>query len=262
MRRLRLASLAAVIGLMAAWLAHRAVELGALRASAANLRSSADALAPLRAAHAKLLAARPSEMELATLREDQAALARLRNEIEAVRRSVEAREQSSVPVAPGRPATLLEARLAAAQWRNAGRATPAAAVETLLWAAASGEVERLVETLVLGPEARARAEALFASLPPNLRRENASPEQLMALMTASEIPLGHAQVVAEVPTPQGTMLVTQIESPSGQSRVVALALRTDGQAWRVDLPPTAVERYAAKLHQSTAAVQMGVVHAP
>lgn len=259
MHLLRLGVLVAVIGLAVAWFGSRELHLRSFHASADHLRSSAGDLAALREAHAKLRAALPPENELTALRADRAAIVRLRNEIQAVRRGVEAREHPPSPATPVRAATLLEAPLAAAQWRNVGHATPAAAVETLLWAAAGGDVERLAETLVQAPETRARAEALFASLPPDLRREHATPERLMALMTASVIPLGSAQVVAEVPNPQGTVLVTSLESPSGQSRMVALSLRTDGQAWRVELPPAAVERYAAQLRNNRPAVQLGAV---
>lgn len=65
-------------------------------------------------------------------------------------------------------------------FQNVGRATPAAALQTLAWAALKGEETLLTGGLALDDKARARASELAAKLP-EAARAQAMPEKLGAL---------------------------------------------------------------------------------
>ncbi len=49
----------------------------------------------------------------------------------------------------------------AAAWKNQGQATPEAAVETMLWAAAGGDLSALKNTLALAPDARVERQQIY-----------------------------------------------------------------------------------------------------
>lgn len=65
-------------------------------------------------------------------------------------------------------------------FQNVGRATPAAAFQTVVWAALKGEDATLAEGLTLDDRARARAEVLIARQPESARSQ-LTPEKLAAL---------------------------------------------------------------------------------
>lgn len=258
-RNWRFVFLAVFTVIVAALLVARHRELERLRLETERARASSAALAEMQRANAKLAAARVSEQELASLRADHATVASMRNEIAAIERSIEAREQAaSLPVrtASAEPTTLLDGPLTAKQWRNAGRATPVATVETMLWAAAHGQSGRLVETLAMSPEARAKAEAIYNSLPPDLRQEMATPERLFGALTAKDVTMQSAEVVAEVPFAQGTMLVLNLQNADNQSRRVQLRLQPQGDHWRIEVPPAAVDRFVAQAREKSPSLQV------
>ena len=245
---LRFVLLIVFIATVAAVLIERQIRLDRLRDEATRVRPAEGLLVSLNAENARLEAGRTPDAQLESLRTDHANIARLRNEVAAVQRSLDARTQPEDlrEQASSRPyPTLLDHELSREQWRNAGRDTPAATVETMLWAAAGGDVEHIGDTLALTTEAREKANALLASLPADIREGYANAENFIAMLTAKQAPMGSAAVVAEVPYPEGTILVTNFKDFYGNAHVVALALRTDGNGWRIDVPPSAIERYAS-----------------
>jgi hypothetical protein len=200
---------------------------------------------------------RVSAAELESLRGDREALARLRSEIEALRRRAEdpARLkaiQAEVPVAQGE--SIMETQVRASAWRNAGTATPTATVETVLWAAAGGDVEKLASLLVFDPGVRAKAEALLASLPEAMRAEYDTPERLIAVLTAKDVPLGTARIFdpkfEDVSGRRILMNLTPVVGPG--SKPVAVSLRQEGGIWKLGVPASAVEKYAAMLKGAAA----------
>lgn len=238
--------LAAVVA--ASLIAQRQATADLRRQAAALQKRSAD-LAALRAKNDRLLAGRPATTELESLRADHAAVGRLQNEIAAMRRRADslAPTEALPPTNSSGPATLFDRALEPREWTNAGRHTPAAALETALWAAAGGDLEQLASTLWLAPDTRTKAEALLATLPADARSHYPTPERLIALLAARDVPLGPARITTEVPTADGSILVAGLRDPAGKEKAVALSFRTDGDRWQIVVPPTAVDRYQAML---------------
>lgn len=70
---------------------------------------------------------------------------------------------------------------------EAGRATPEAAFQTLLWAAMKGREPEMAACLVLDSAARAKAEDILAGLSPEARAKYGAPEQLAGLFFSHSI---------------------------------------------------------------------------
>lgn len=216
--------------------------------------------ANLRAEIARLAAVQPEAAELERLREDRDAARRLRAEIEALKEA--AKTTAARPVAtpasqePARPkGTFAEGRLAKAEeWRNVGRATPIAAFESALWAAAAGDIDALASSLVFDPTWRAQVDQLWAKLSEPTRTQYATPERLFAALTAKDIPLGAAQVMREQILKPGemginapgetTFVMAALTNPKANStKRVGLFLHPSPDGWLLMVPGAAVVKY-------------------
>lgn len=114
------------------------------------------------------------------------------NEITALRAEVAAlrtKQEQVAPVAQLRiepqtdpqPALMLATGLRpTSELKNAGKATPEDCFETRLWAHLGGDIGMIVDTMVLPPETRQKAEELFAGLSDEARIRFGSPEELLA----------------------------------------------------------------------------------
>lgn len=194
-------------------------------------------LVRLRAERARLLAAQVPAAELAGLRADHATVARLRDEITALRGRAEAMERAAA--AP--PAPKLKP---ASEWKNLGRATPSAAMETALWAAAGGDLETLVRGLRFDEAARARTEAWFAQMPAEARGRYGSPERLLALLIARETPLGGMRVAQEIEQgPDDVALRVLLRPVDGSVKNTGFTLHREPDGWKFVVSAEAVERF-------------------
>ncbi len=223
------------------------------RAELGSLRDQQQERARLEAENARLRASQISSVDLESLRGDRAALTRLRGEIETLRRQAydPARVATARAEEEARPPKLsiLETQVRASEWRNAGTATPVATLETVLWAAAGGDVDKLASLLVFDPGVRAKAEALLAGLPEATRKEYGTPERLIAALTAKDVPLGMAQIFdPKAEDASGRHIVVNLLPPTGAgARFMAVSLRQEGSVWKLGVPASAVEKYAAML---------------
>jgi RNA polymerase sigma factor (sigma-70 family) len=182
-----------------------------------------------------------SPAELATLRREHAELLRLR--------------ASAAPAAPAKSKIAGEAPLAAGltpvlSLGNAGRATPRATFATQLWAARTGNVELEATALAFSPEARAKLQALAATLPASFTAEYDTPEKLMAfVLSGSPHPVQGMQVLDENDNgPDDTTLQTTWQHADDtivHHSEVQLHRDTDGWKWVV--PVSLVDRAAAYL---------------
>lgn len=179
-----------------------------------------------------------SPSETKQLEDDQAAAVRLRAEVMDVSRTLSARAKSArgSMVSPW-------------MWMNAGTQLPSATAETVLWAAAAGDIETLVGLLQFTPEARAGAEVLFAELPEAVRAEYKSPEHLVATLAAKDVPLTPVAISPVTGGPDKmkvSLLFVDLSDPRPY-RTVTLSMVPTGKGWRLLVPVEAVEKYAALL---------------
>jgi hypothetical protein len=227
-----------------------------LRGEIATQHAMANERAWLLAEHQRLTAAQVKPEELQRLAVDRKAVTALLGEIEAMKGRAAAVAAAAsggkTPVTSNlRRLSMESGPMPAALWRNAGQATPEAAFETALWAGAGGNVDSLTGLLSFDADARADAEGIFAKLPSALQQELATPERLIALLVAKDVPLGSAEILTQItpadPSAADTKLVANLVDAEGKAKEVRLSLRVQDGSWRFVVSPRAVERYAALL---------------
>ncbi len=242
------------------------VVLGWQRRTAAKLRgeitqqhAAGTIRTRLNAEAQKLGANQVSGEELEQLRVERNAVETLRAEIETMKRRAEtiARATTDRPPAGTKLNPILpsmkDVAVSANLWKNVGEATPDAAFETALWAGVGGDVETLASLLAFDPEARIKAEAIFANLPATMQRELATPQRLIALLVAKDVPLGSARIWTESGTPTDAKISAQLVDAEGKSKTAHLSLRTEADKWRFIVSGKIVEQYAAKLQAPSVA---------
>jgi hypothetical protein len=96
-----------------------------------------------------------------------------------------------------RPPTVVDSAMKqAAEWRNAGFATPAASVETQLWALTSGNFDVAATAIILSRETKQKADAFFSTLSVDVRAKFGSSERLFAPMFTPWGKKGYSEPVA------------------------------------------------------------------
>ncbi len=234
---------AAIVFAGLAWQHHRK---SALRDEIARERARAAVRAQLELEHQTLADAQPSPEELEAVLAERTAVAQLRAELESIRQRARTSAQSAdrtlepdAPPAPRLAGQVLAHRL----WRNAGQSSPQAAFESVLWAAANGNIDALVPLLALDPEARIRADMLFNRLPSSLRDAFGSSTRLVAHLTAKDIPLGSATILNHYSSPEETKVTAQIFDAEGNNKLALFSLRPDQEQWQLVVPGRIVQRY-------------------
>ena len=243
----------AATGAAAVYLQHAAnaqlrEELALLRQEMRSLaRASAAARAPAEAAAGAFVVAAPDNE--AARAEERGELKRLREEIRGLQASTQSftRVVQAAAAAKGVDASGPPVKLnPVAAWKNAGQATPEAAVETMLWAAVGGDVDMLSGAITLPPNARAKVEALLARLPEAARAQYRTPEQLMALMLAREAgQVSGMQVLGAQEITADTVLVrVRVGSEGGQTKDDSWPFHRSATGWKLVMPESAVDKFA------------------
>ncbi len=219
---------------------------GSERSKAAQLRIQLEALqrqtgelARLRQEHARLLGLQPSDLELARLRREVAARGQA---------TLLADEPPKPALSSPTPALQPGIWAPAAAWKNCGRKNPEAALETMLWASAGGDLAALKETVVFDDASRAKIAALLAGLPEPSRQQYATPEDLLALEVAGNVPLESAQFVArqQIGDDEATEYV-RLKDAGGVTRQVHLTLLRGPDGWKLHVPTATVDEIAQSL---------------
>jgi RNA polymerase sigma factor (sigma-70 family) len=157
-------------------------------------------------------------------------------------------------------------------WRNAGRATPEAAFETLLWSAFNGDADTLMATYAFTPAAKARLDAWFLTLPPGARAKYGTPERLIAPVVAQDEmwlsrlrtsagpvrrPVGFKIVGASAPDRGGTVTLQVLFSFSADAdRPSRIPMRPATDGWRYGLAgETMVDFFTARIDPETGDVR-------
>jgi hypothetical protein len=153
----------------------------------ASQSSTAAAPAPAPVVTAQVESAQANEAErteLAQLRRD---VSKLVSQTQEIAKIAQAAQSTQAATASGHTVDALPVRLTpASEWKNAGKATPAAAIETTLWAAVGGDVETIANSIGLTDAGRREADAMWAQVSDQTRAQYGSPEKLLALMIAQQ----------------------------------------------------------------------------
>lgn len=242
-------------------------------------REAQGALDRQRKEYEQLSQQRTAQAELDRLRADRAALLRLRTEIDTLTAGV-AKKLAASAAKQAAPTSNLGIELTSAtDWKNVGRASPAAMLETALWAAVGGDIDALAETLCLDGPARSKAEEILAQLPENVRQQYPTPETLVALFTAKDMPTDAKMNLAgqnklsesdaakisgagqfkltEGDLVLSVLFVAETMVPGAESakrrnvQPRTLFARREGDSWKLVVPVQAVEKYAALLAGAT-----------
>ena len=146
-------------------------------------------------------------------------------------------------------------------WRNAGTGTPMAAVETLMWSAARGELAELQRVTALDADAQAKAQRLFADVPPSLQAEFGDAGTLVAAVMAVWLPWHSSmpEVVAEeAVTADECVLHLRWPRNNRAARDLALRCRRGPGGWRLLVPAPVIMGYRCVL-LGTAAPEVAAV---
>lgn len=224
----------------------------------------------------KLDSLREQQRELLAFELERARLRRTLTELNAAVTAERdaAPSQSAEPVkADPKPASWTVGEwTSSASWGNRGQATPRAAMETALWAAAGGDVIAMQSVIELDPNARSKAAQLLERLPPATRSSYVTPEALIASVTLKNIPLTSAQITwfHEADDDRALMgvifgqperaPVTPVKLPANPrdhspptfsdqrtTQIAMLTLHRSSSGWRLVVPPSAVDRAIAEL---------------
>jgi hypothetical protein len=249
---LALTALAAVV-----WVQHQ--DSAELRNEIAGLRTDVQRGVPRSVSDATTPAGGSHESRLPTATDslDQNELRKLREEIAALRASTkeltqiaQAAQAASALKSLGGTETTIATKLTPAEaLKNAGKSTPEAATETILWAAFGGDVDTLSSGLVFTPTAREKADAWFAGLPEKTRTQYGTPEKVMALMIAKDAAgLSGVQVLGQKEiAPDNVGVRVRFGSTDGNTKDDNLLFRRVNDGWRMVLPDAAFEKIARKV---------------
>lgn len=181
------------------------------------------------------------------LREDIAAL---RTSTQELNKFVQmAQAASALKSMGGTESTVATKLIPVEAMKNAGRATPEAATETVLWAAAGGDVDTLSNSLIFTPTAREKADAWFAGLSEGTRKQYGTPEKVIALMIAKDAAaLSGMQVIGqkEIATDHVGVRV-RFGAGEGKTKDDSLVMRRASDGWRMLLSDGVVEKFAKQL---------------
>ncbi len=222
-----------------------------LRDEIGLLRDENRQLAQLRSANARLVAAQAPAAEMERLRADRAAVVQLRREIEKLTTGVDERERAlKTPVvsaneAPAKrdPIPVLQV-LPVGSWKDAGRATPTAALETMLWAGTTGNVEALSNALILDAESGNLARKQFDAAPTAQQQEYGTPLRMLAALMAKDMPGGDVSVVnvkAADPNSPSVVIDAMLKDRDGSASKAKFEFVQVNGHWLLKVPAAAVE---------------------
>jgi hypothetical protein len=155
----------------------------ALRHDLARLQSQNRGLLELRAENKKLQELPIGEASGDASHEIRAKLIRVRGEVVELEKKLEAARARAVAAANRDPE---KGMVRVKYFRNVGRATPAAAFQTMFWAALNGDDNTLAGCFALSAADRQKAVELLAGLPENVRSKSPTPEKLVGLFFAMD----------------------------------------------------------------------------
>ena len=134
-----------------------------------------------------------------------------------------------------------------AAWKNAGKGSPEAAAESLLWASDSGDLEVLANSILLDAAAREKAAAILARLPASTRQTYDSPEKLVALLLVRETDARAMQVLGANTAGDDALVSLRLQKDDGKTKDEGYQFRRTTDGWRLVVPGKAVDKLGKKL---------------
>lgn len=240
-----LGALAAVSAAMVLTL-HRKTERQ--RAALLHFRDDTRLIAKLEIEKKELLAIQTPAEELAQLRHDHEELARLKSALVKLRSTRVYEEVMSRHSSNTKSTTTI--REAAPFSQDAGSRSPRATLESVIWAANSGNVEALAPLIAFTPTGRAEAETLFKRLPTDVQAEYGSPEKIYATLLAANLPLklkSAATLSESAEDSDHATLAMRLERRAGQFHDVQFSFQRSEGGWKLIVPDHIVGSYARVL---------------
>lgn len=220
-----------------------------LKLGLAQLGRDEQTAAQLRAANQGLAAQLKALPDAKTLRQRHAAIERMRAALDRMRmRERKAKLALGLPSDPVWPDGA-EVR-AAKEWEDRGQGSPMDTVETVLWSARTGDVDRLAGLIALDPDAEKAADSLYGGLSDAAREQYGSPEEVLATLISGQMPTNYealAPVSERDVAPDARLLVVRLEDGSGAQQDLTFKFQKTDDNWRMDVPAAVVNRFAAQL---------------
>jgi hypothetical protein len=206
-------------------------------------RRSAE-LQRLQEEHLRLVAEQTPGAELKKLEFRRAQLEGLSARLAALQANEAAAETSNAPDEGDALETV-----PAGEWIYAGRATPRAALESVLWAASHGDIEHLAELLGFTDEARTKADAIYSQLPEASKQEYASPERVVATLLAGSFPKSATAmtIVGDETGEQEADVSMRVDHSSGGPRTNTFSLRRMEDGWQLLVPASVITGFERSL---------------
>lgn len=135
----------------------------------------------------------------------------------------------------------------ASGWKNAGKGSPEAAAESLMWASDSGDLEVLANSILLDAAAREKAAAILARLPDATRQTYDTPEKLVALLLARDTDARAMQVLGANTAGDDALVSLRLQKDDGKTKDEGYQFRRTSDGWRLVVPGKAVDKMGKKL---------------
>lgn len=222
------------------------VVIGVQRSTNAELRNQRqvlnarlEQLVHLQDAQARLRLAVVSAEELSRLESEKELSVRLREDIARLKARIDRR---TTP-----PSNMVDV---AASWRNVGQATPADTLQSVLWAALTGETEKLVSMIAFDAESKAVAQALYDSLPLETRAQYGSVERVIAVMMAGRMPLHFRSLamIEQTEKSDGDVSARFKLQSKGAAKEITFSFQRDASGWRLSVPASVIVRFQRSLN--------------
>ena len=160
---------------------------------------------------------------------------------------------TSATVANPHLASWCIAMLTSNQFRNAGYATALATFHTSNWAAANRDTNAMLNAIGLEPEARTRADELFAQMPEAIRQKYGSVDALLVdwMMNLAEAPEAYRVLSQREQGPDAAILTVQVQYPNSRVRVEEASFYRDQDGgWRRAIPSGVMEKLPVIISQA------------
>lgn len=126
---------------------------------------------------------------------------------------------------------------------DVGRATPAATIQTLVWAALRGHGDLMEAGITMEESARIRAQALLEKLPEAAREKYRTPERLAALGFAELVLEATALQILDIATVDSNHArVTVRIRAMGREKEAVLPLQRERGGWQMTVSAEQIER--------------------